>query len=238
MQVLSLTRTGSAPELPLTKAPINFSVLRSDGLSSNRWGVDTHRLGDAYVYCRDSPQSEKISLHTSGRQHISITRDTARHIGVDDRFGAVWEAPEFEREAISTFSLLFPPWGVGVHYEPSKLTKDELLIVGHADKIVTVHFFVVDSSRKMKSQRPHFILGRLPLSTGKTLHIIAWKESQKDLMERVRRAVSSISSTLEEPKSDDDDYTVFLSGFRARNSAFMIAVPIQWSSRGWTIRCG
>ena len=52
MQVLSLSRKKSVLELPLTKAPINFAVLRSDGLSSNRWGVNTNKNGDAYVYCR------------------------------------------------------------------------------------------------------------------------------------------------------------------------------------------
>ena len=229
MQVLSLSRKNSALELPVTKAPINFSVLRSDGLSSNRWGVSTHKNGDAYVYCRDVPDAEKVSLHASGQQHISITSKTAERTGADNRFGPVWKEPEFEREAIPTFSLIFPPWGVGMRYEPKDLTKDELLIVGHREKLVVVHFFIVDSTKKMNGRLPHFVLGRVPLRPGKMLYIIAWKEPQKDLMERIRSVFPQISPTFSELELGADDYTLCLQGHRGPNSAFMVTVPVHYT---------
>lgn len=229
MQVLSLSRKKSVLELPLTKTPINFSVLRSDGLSSNRWGVSTSKGGDAYVYCRDVPDAEKVSLHASGRQHISIKSKTAERTGADNRFGPVWKEPEFEREAISTFSLIFPPWGVGMRYEPKELTKDELLIVGHREKLVVVHFFIVDSTKKMQGQLPHFVLGQVLLRPGKTLYVIAWKEPQNDLMERIRSVFPQISPTFSELELDEDDYTVCFQGYRGSNSAFMVTVPVHYT---------
>ena len=229
IQVLSISRNNSVLELPLNKAPINFSVLRSDGLSSNLWGVRTSRNGDAYVYCRDVPDAEKVSLHASGRQHISVTSKVAERRGSDSRFGPVWEEPEFEREAIATFRLIFPPWGVGVRYEPKELTKDELLIVGHSEKLVVVNFFIVDSTKRMECRLPYFVLGQVPLRPGKTLYIIAWKEPQKDLAERIRSVFPHISQTFSERELGEDDYTMCFQGHRGPNSAFMITVPVHYT---------
>ena len=160
-------------------APINFSVLSSDGRQSNRWGVKVNKKGDAYVYCRDTPNAEKVSLHASGRQHISISAERAVQVGSGTRFGNVWREPEFDSEAIPTFSLVFPPWGVGVRPEARSVTKDELMIVGHKEMTVVVAFFVVDSGRRMQGHIPHFVLGSIPLRPGKTLHVIAWKEQDE-----------------------------------------------------------
>ena len=66
MQVVSVSRGKKYVGLPLTQGPVNFSVARSDGKLSNRWGVYIGGKGDAYVYCRDNPNAEKVSLHVSG----------------------------------------------------------------------------------------------------------------------------------------------------------------------------
>ena len=229
MQVLSLSHSKRDIDLPLTQAPINFSVLRSDGLSSYRWGVKTHKNGDAYVYCRDIRTAEKVSLHASGKQHISFTPDTAAQLGKGNRFMNEWTEPEFEQEATATFSLIFPPWGVGIRYEPKKLTKDELLIVGHKEKLVVVYFYIVDSAKKMKSRLPHIVLGELPLRPGKTLHIIAMKESQNDLMDRIRSAFTQVSLNLSEQELKEDDYTLNFQGYRGPNSAYMVNVPVHYT---------
>ena len=125
-------------------------------LCQNPWGVNINKKGDAYVYCRDIPGAEKVSLHTSGRQHISISEEWAARIGAENRFGPVWTQPQFDKEAIATFSLVFPPWGVGIRPQGKKRSKDELLIVGHSTKVVVVCFFIVDSSRSMQSRLPPF----------------------------------------------------------------------------------
>ena len=229
MQVLSLSSSKRDIDLPLTQAPINFSVLRSDGLSSYRWGVNTNKNGDAYVYCRDIRTAEKVSLHASGKQHISFTPDTAAHLGMGNRFMNEWTEPEFEQEAIATFSLIFPPWGVGKRYEPKELTKDELLIVGHKEKLVVVYFYIVDSAKKMKSHLPHIVLGELPLKPGKTLHIIAKMEPQNDLMDRMRSAFPQVSLNFSEQGLEEDDYTITFQGYRGLNSAYMVNVPVHYT---------
>lgn len=235
MQVLSLSHRSNRVEFPLTQGPINFSVFRSDALLSNRWGVRTNKKGDAYVYRRDAPRAEKVSLHRSGRQHIAITSQTAARVGADSRFGPIWTEPEFEGKAIATFSLLFPPWGVGMSPEPTMQTKDELWIVGHREKIVVVSFFVVDSVKEMRGQLPHFVLGRLRLRPGRTLHVIAWKEPQKDLMNQIRNVLPQVSRSLPEPPSlGEKGYTLCVQGYRGSNSAYMVTVPVHYTPRSET----
>ena len=156
MQVVSMTRKSTPLELPLTHGPINFSVARTDGKLSNRWGVYVGAKGDAYVYCRDNPNAEKVSLHASGRRHISIRSDVAKSVGAESRFANVWSEPEFDAKPAAAFSLLFPPWGVGLGPDDfsKRITKDELLIVGHREKVVVVGFFIVDATKNLQGQRP------------------------------------------------------------------------------------
>ena len=229
MQVLSLSPKERDVELPLTQGPINFSMLRSDGLFSNRWGVKTNKKGDAYVYCRDVSDAEKVSLHASGSQHISITSETAAPIGADSRFANVWEEPGIEPEAIATFSLIFSPWGVGMRPERRKLTKHELLIVGHGGKLVVVSFLVVDSTKKMQGRLPHLVLGQLPLEPKKTLHIITWKEPENDLMDRIRSVFPQISLTCSELRLGEGDYTLCIQGYRGPDSVFLVPVPVHYT---------
>ena len=229
VQVLSLSRDKRDFEFPFTMAPINFSVLRSDGSLSNRWGVQVNRKGDAYVYCRDTPNAEKVSLHASGRQHISMPVETAAQVGSGTRFGNIWKEPEFDAQAIPTFSLVFPPWGAGIPLDFRAVTKDELVIVGHKEMTVVVAFFVVDSSRRMRGHIPHFVLGRIPLRPGKTLHIIAWKEPENGLMDRVRSVFPQISQTVAQQQLDEGEFTLRLQGYRGPNSAYLVTVPVRYT---------
>ena len=229
MQVISLTRRKSDFEFPLKHGPINFSVLMNDHFSSNRWGVNTNKKGDAYVYCRDVPNAEKVSLHTSGKQHISIKSEPAKRTRGNNRFMNEWTEPDFEKEAIATFSLIFPPWGVGMPLAPKKWTKDELLIVGHKEKLVVVSFFIVDSAKKMHSRLPHFKLGELRLRPEKTLHIIAWKEPQNNLMDTIRSVFPKVSPTFSELELSEGDFTLHFQGYRRPNSAYMVAVPVHYT---------
>ena len=229
IQVLSISNSDMDFVFPLTRAPINFSVLRNDGLLSHRWGVNTNNKGDAYVYRRDSPGTEKVSLHASGRQHISISSETAKHVSGQSRFGPVWSEPEFEQDAIATFSLLFLAVGGGISPKPSKSTKDELIIVGHREKMVVVSFFIVDSTKNMRGRMPHFELGQLQLQPGRTLHVIAWKEDQNNFLDRIRDVFPEISMTASELNLGEGDITLYLMGYRGPNSAFIVTVPVHYS---------
>ena len=232
MQVVSVSRRNARLELPLTHGPVNFSVVRSDGKLSNRWGVDVGGKGDAYVYCRDNPNAEKVSLHASGKHHISIRSEVAESAGVESRFGNVWSEPEFDTGAIATFSLLFPPWGVGLNPADvqKRIKKDELLIVGHKEKLVVVAFFIVDASKNMQGHLPHIVLARLPLQEGKVLQIIAWKEPQGDLIDRIRSVFPQASQSLSKLGVEEGEYSINVQGYRRPNSAYMVVVPVQYTS--------
>ena len=229
IQVLSLSPNKKDFEFPLNTGPINFSVLRSDGLLSNRWGVRTNNKGDGYVYCRDNLNAEKISLHASGRQHISIRSESAKRIGAESRFGNVWSEPEFEQTAIATFSLLFPPWGVGIRPNSVRAKRDEFLIVGHREKLVVVSFFIVDSDKKMQSSSPHFVLGQLPLRPGKTLYVIVLKEQQINLIDRIRDVFPHVSQSFYEMQAVESDYTLCVQGYRGPNSTYIVTVPVHYT---------
>ncbi len=231
MQVLSMSGTDKAFDFPLREGPIRFSVVRCDGKVSNRWGVALSGKGDAYIYCRDVPNGEKVSLHASGRQHISITPRTAARVGAGNRFGPVWAAPEVEGEAIATFTLVFPPWGVGRDpaETPVNPSKDELLVIGHREKVVVVSFFIVGTGRTMRGRIPHFHLAELPITQDRTLHVIAWKEAENGLQDKVRATFPQISQTFANLSHGEGPYTLCLSGFRAPNSAYMVAVPVSYA---------
>ena len=228
-QVLSLSNSDKGFVFPLTRAPINFSVLRSDGVFSHRWGVNTNNKGDAYVYRRDNPKAEKVSLHASGRQHISTSSEMAKHVDGQSRFGPVWSEPEFEQGAIAAFSLLFPAVGGGNSPEPPKSNKDELIIVGHKEKMVVVSFFIADSTTNLRGQMPHFALGQLPLQPGRTLHVITWKEDQNNFLDRIRDVFPEISMHVSELNVREGDLSLCLMGYLRSNSAFMVTVPVHYS---------
>ena len=143
------------------------------------------------------------------------------------RFGPIWSEPQFEHEAIATFTLLFPTRGVGIRPEAAGITKNELVIVGHKDKIVVVSFFIADSKKKMLGRIPHFVLGRIPLQ-GRTLRVFAWKETQTDLLDKVWAALPCICQSVSEWELREDDYILNLHGFIAPNSAYMVAVPVRY----------
>lgn len=233
MQVMSLSRVDKVFSFPLTKGPINFSVLGSDGSASSRWAVDTSGKGDAYIYCRDLPGSShpppKVSLHASGRNHIAITPETQEFLDAESRFSNVWERPAIEDEAIASFSLLFPPFACDDAKKP-KITKDELLIMGHPEMLVVVGFFIINSPIELRCNMPHFVLGKLSLPPVRALHVVAWKEPMADdLPDRIRRCFPTVASASAQLGLAAGSYTLCLHGYRRPNSAYMMPVPVRYT---------
>lgn len=228
MKVMSLSKTKKDIRFPLTGGRINFSVLRPDASVSHRWGVSVGKKGDAYIYCRDIKGAEKVSLHASGKQHISISEQTANATGTDNRFMNMWTEPSFTKEAVATFSLLFPPWGAPGPLDTSPVTKDEAMIVGHRSKLVVVGFYIVDAGVKMNSRQPHFRLGELQMRQGKILHVLAWKEPQGDLLERLQRYFPQAASFFTEDAAGEGEYALNFQGYRSENSAYMVTIPVHY----------
>ena len=98
-----------------------------------------------------------------------------------------------------------------------------------AVQLVVVSFFIVDSVKKMRGRLPHFVLGQLLLQPEKTLHVIAWKESQNNLMDRIRDVFPHVSLNFSELKLREDDYTLCVHGYRRPNSAYMVRVPVHYT---------
>ena len=230
MGALSTSVNNKNVELPLTRSPINFAVLWPDGKASSRWGVRTSKKGDVYLVCRDVSDSQgpKASLHADGWQftsaHPKHTSDAGR------RFFQKWERPELDRVAIATLSVLFPPWASeDIDLAKVERRKDELFVLGHHERIVVVGFFLVDSARELQPNIPHIVLGKLPLMTGDTLHVVAWKELlADDLQERIRAHFPQIASTLQQVGRSAGDFTLCLHGYRRPNSAYMMPFSIHY----------
>ena len=236
VQVISLSHGGVKAGLPIRKPPINFSVFRTDGLFSKRWGVNTNGKGDAYIYCRDDPDREKVSLHASGRQHISLSGKALDEQHDGGRVGPVWIEPDFSDGAVATFSLIFPPWGLGIKPKPRKRYKDELLIVGHREKFIVIRFFVVEVQKNLKGSMPHVLLGKLPLAAEKELQISACKDPDNGLMERIKKSTfPEIASTFHalghKANIQNEDIVLDLVGFLGPNSAFMLSVPVKYTPK-------
>lgn len=229
LQVLSVSRHKTCFEFPLTQPPINFSVLWEDGQTSQRWGITTSTKGDAYIYCRDGGEYEKVSLHVSGTQHISVTADTALKAGQENRIALEWQEPYDLAEAIATFRLFFPPWTAKIDRTNVSFTKDELLIVGNKEKMVVVSFVILDSSKTMSVKQPHFLFGRVPLNASRDLHILAHKEPHQDLLDSVRNIFPCATHLLSELAVEDGDYLMTVKGFRGPNSAYLVPVSANYT---------
>ena len=233
VQVVALSHGGMKAGLPIEKPPLNFSVFRTDGLFSKRWGINTNGKGDAYIYCRDESDREKVSLHASGRQHISLSGKVldGQHDG--GRVGPVWSEPDFSDGAVATFSLIFPPWGLGVKPKPRKKYKDELLIIGHREKLIVIRFFVVESGKHLNGSMPHVLLGKLPLVSDREVQIFACKDPDNGLMERIKESsFPEMAATFDQLNLQNDDYVLDLAGFLGPNSAFLLSIPVKYTPRG------
>ena len=231
MQVLSVSSQDDPAELPFTKGPIRFSVLGYRGKQSISWGVNVNTKGEAYLYPRDSHLSnEKVSFHVSGCRHISITSEFDEGTRLKKKYPQKWEDPEFDREAIATFTLFFPTWGTCPEDQDTwkKVKKDKLLIVGHKKKAIVVSFFIVNAGATMRGYRSHIRVGKLPLGKSKDLHIVVWKEAQDNLLHQVQEALAKLSGEFLQTGMVNGDYTLWLKGLRRTNSVYSVVVSAHY----------
>ena len=232
-------------DFPKRKSPINFAVQMKNGLTSNAWGVRVKDTGDAYIYCRDNMRGQKVSLHPSGEQHISFDKNAPgmeRFTG--SRFMNQWQEPEYEREAIATFRLLFPPWGIGLNAEQrdtsrSRWDKNHILVEGHDELLTVVSFVIIDDDKTLRKQEgsaPMSLLGVLQLRRRKKLCVVAGWQPQGNLRTIVEVAVKKIRIPAEQVVPEDftgKDFSLCLTGYSSTNSAYMLAIPARLAT-GYT----
>ena len=236
--------------LPKGKSPIHFAVQMTNGRTSNAWGVRVENTGDAYIYCRDNMKGQKVSLHASGKQHISFDKNVPgmeRLTG--DRFMNQWQEPVYEREAIATFRLLFPSWGIGLNAEQratsrSTWDKNHILVEGHDELLTVVSFVIIDDDRELKRPEgspPMSLLGVLQLRRGKKLYVVAGWQPEGNLRTIVERAVKQIRIPPDQVVPKDftgKDLSLCLTGYSSTNSAYMLAVPARCATAGTGVPAG
>ncbi len=128
--------------------------------------------------------------------------------------------------------MIFPPWGLGIKPKSPRRYKDELLIIGHREKFIVVRYFVVEAGKDLKGSMQHVLLGKLPVVAGKEVQILACKDPDNGLMERVNNSTCpEIASTYHRLKLQNEDYVLDLAGFLDPNSAFMVSVPVTYTPR-------
>lgn len=247
-QMILYARNGL--KLPITTSPIRFAVEKGNGFKSNAWGVQVEKKKsgdvDAYVYCRDGMRAQKVSLHCSGKQHISFNEDdpSMRHY-TGDRFMNQWREPQYDGKAIPTLRLLFPTWGLQLSSEQrtdnqSKWDRNQVLIPGHKEMVTVVSFVIVDEGtrlRKVNGSPPAGVFGVLRLRPGKTLAAIAGYEPERDLREKADEALKKIVAMNVVPKALKElaamnvvpkNLSICLTGYALENSAFMLPLLFRY----------
>ena len=230
-------------ELPIRESPVNFAAFAGDGtITSNAWGVRVKKTGDAYIYCRDNLQGQAISLHRSGKQHIRIQGSTP---GIDEKtFLNQWREPEhINRDAVATFRLVFPAWGIWLDGErrgrarADTWPKNDVLIEVRSGFLTVVSFVILDATMSMtkaKDSHPSAPIAVLRLRPGKTLYVIAGREPEPErYQDGIRQSILKglESNTLRIREHMGEVLHMTVTGWQAKNSAFMVNFPIVFQQK-------
>ena len=222
--------------LPCSKSPIRFAIRHRNGLTSNAWGVQVENTGDAYIYCRDHLKGQHISLHKSGKQHISFDEALSSRMNMSGRFMNQWHEPQYEEEAIAALKLLFPSdWSIGLSEEQrvkcqSTWNKNDIFIHGHDQLMTVVSFVIVDdgvSLRKKEGSYPIRLFGDLPLMPGKRLKVIAGWEPEGNWKATVEEALTKIDASSFGTVEEREDLSICLTGDYSLDSKFLVVVPVK-----------
>ena len=224
-------------KLPQRTSPINFAVQRRNGCTSNAWAVRTEKKGDAYIYCRDNMKGQKVSLHASGKQHISFDEKVPGMKALDDRFMNQWWEPQYDKVAVPTLLLLFPPWGLYLNAEQRNKSraiwnKNHILINGHDDMITAVSFVILDKDKTLKKQEgslPSHLIGLLQMGRGKKLCVIASYETEHNMKVMAEKVLQNITVPTETENLMGDVLTVCLTGWSAKDSAYILPLAVNYT---------
>ena len=166
----------SGSQLPLKQSPINFAVIRHNGLSSDPWLVRVDKKGDIYILCRDNMDHMKVSLHKSGVHQIAFVVESGLEMTEGNRFWQRWSEPHYAEgsKGVPTLRLLFPSWSLEVTPETrqkksSIWDKTQVWIEAAEEPLATeVSFFVTDdtvANFQVEGVKPCVPVGMLPTST-------------------------------------------------------------------------
>lgn len=236
--------------LPLIRGTksINFAVMRSNGLSSNSWGVTVSKQNDIYLYCRDHMQDVKVSLHQSGTQYVGFTEQSGLYRLGNRRWHQWLEAEAYNGpNMVPSFSLFFPSWGLGLTEEvrkedPKVWDASQVYLPGAESPLATTISLVITNPNLVMpcadiegNQLVPF--GVLDVSPEKSLWLVARYEPEGALKELAIEAIGSantnpklLSSLVE--TTDDRALGLCVDGFTSGGIAFMMPFPVTARSDG------
>ena len=227
---------GQGFELPLKKSPIRFAVLWKNGQTSNTWGVRVEKEGDVYIYCRDNMKEVKISLHKSGKQHISFSKGSGIEMTPGSRFWNQWWEPLHGKQAIPSFKLYFPSWGTRLSEKErdkakSKWEKNQILIEADDEHLTAITFIVLDKGTTLTKQDdglPSCPIGVLPLHSGKKLCVIAGFQPEGNLRQNAKIAVEDMNNrNLPLEEHAGKILHTCVTGDNQDGYAYMVTFPVE-----------
>ena len=237
------TKVGT--QLPLRENPLRFAMVANDGSTSNSWRTWVEKEGDAYICCRDSMSDIKISLHKSGRQHITCTDQSRTKIGLGQRYWNTWREPPHQGPVFPSFKLIFPSWGVRLDKGDRTKSKrlehkwddNQVLIEQDDQLLVTVDFIVRDEDFLLDGSS--YPIGELavlpaPLSgrPNRRLFIVVGKHPDEHFRGIVQRAFARLPNTdvkkIQVLRQAGEVPVAWISGYgdEAASHAYMIVVPV------------
>ena len=152
------------------------------------------------------------------------------------RFMNQWSEPHYVQEAVPTFRLLFPAWGIGLSEEQrgeakSTWNKNDVLIDGHDELLTVVSFVIADDGvtiRKKEGSYTSYPMGILPLRPGKRLCVIAGWEPEGDLKILAEDALRKIdASKFLTEENRGNVFSICLTGYSSPDSIFMVVAPVK-----------
>ena len=231
-------------DLPITRSPIRFAVAQGSGFISDAWGVQVQSSGDAYIYCRTAMRAQKVSLHCSGKQHISFNADdpSMQHY-TGDRYMNQWWEPQHNGQAVPTLKIFFPTWALRLSREQrqhnqSRWNKNQVLIPAHEEMVTVVSFVIMDDGAQLSKKAgspPSAVFGVLNLRPGKTLFVVAGYEPEGQLKARIGEALERAATTMQVPSDmreyvEGKDLGMCFTGYVAENCAFMLPLSVRYVS--------
>ena len=200
-------KLGNDLELPTRESPVRFSIMRSNGLSSNAWRVWVEG-GNGYINSRDHLRDLKVSLHNSGKQHIAFTPESTHQMSKGNRFWDQWWEPDHFRgpQVVPTFNLFFPSWALTLTQairdsNPKIWDTNQVAIEAAESPTATVISFVItDDDVNMRfstiGESRHFPLAILPLRDGKTLWVVVWHRPEGNMQDLAEEGISGLAANI------------------------------------------
>ena len=177
-----------------------------------------------------------VSIHASGKQHISIDPNTRGTVNLTQKqFTNQWYQPD---DGVATFRLFFPPWGIQLDEVQrvkfrSKWDENDIFIEGHHEFLTVVSFYIINERTKYqrKNKLPGFLLGELPLKIGTKLAITAEWEPEEGFRDNLENALrrSPPKNRLIKNHLGQTLAVCVTGNCGAPNSVFMVNFPIIYS---------